>query len=88
MSKYASHDDIKKLTDLLNALTTRVDKQTTEIKTIFDIIGQLQKNSGKHQPTKSGGDELGPFTSRLEKVENNTTALRKLVEELRSYMNK
>ena len=38
MSKYATNDDLKKLENLLQLLSQKVDKHTTDIKTLYDLI--------------------------------------------------
>lgn len=89
MSKYATIDELKKVDSFAQAVSGKADKNTAEIKNIYDLISQVQRSQGKAQPTKSSSsDDLAPLTARVEKLENGLSALRKIVDELRAYMNK
>ena len=67
MSKYATNDDLKKLENLLQLLSQKVDKHTTDIKTLYDLIKMVQNSVGKGsgEPVKGHGDDLGALTQRV-----------------------
>lgn len=84
LGKYALAEDLKKLDTLVQGISQKTEKHSNEIKSLYDLISQLQRMKGG-QPVK--GDDLGPLTARVDKLEASLAALRKQFDELRSYIN-
>lgn len=66
LSKFALTEDLKKLEASVHATTSKADKNQGDIKTLFDIINQLQSAMGK-PVTKQGPveDTTGPLIARV-----------------------
>ena len=54
LGKFASTDDLKKLQITVESFNTKIEKNTAEIKQIYDIIRELQGSIGRSQPRQSG----------------------------------
>lgn len=89
LALFATKEELKKVTDQLNTQAVKVEKNSGDIKTIFDLITHLQNSMGKHSARQEpSDDQLNPLRERLDKVESSLSSMRKLIDELRAYLNK
>lgn len=84
----ATLEDLKKLDTTVLASATKTDKNSNEIKNLFSMFDGLSRNIGKGPSNGATDDQVNGLTARVEKVENSLTAIRKLIDDLRLYLNK
>ena len=84
----ATIEDLKKLDTTVLASATKTDKNSNEIKNLFSMFDGLSRNIGKGSSNGGTDDQVNGLTARVEKVENSLTAIRKLIDDLRLYLNK
>jgi hypothetical protein len=85
LSLFSTKDDLSNLDNLLKALGLRVDKHSTEITNIMDLLNDLKNKPApivQSKDTASTNDIL-ILRNRMEYVENTLTQFKKQYNELK-----
>ena len=71
----------------MTSLTGKNEKNTTDIRHIFDLVKELQRsiNAKSSQQQTGPAVDLIPINHRLDKLEQGYSALKRIVEDMKIY---
>ena len=87
LGKYLTADDLKRLETQMTSLTSKNEKNTTDIRHIFELVKELQRSNNAKSALQQTGPavDLIPINHRLDKLEQGHTALKRIVEDMKIY---
>ena len=75
LQRYATLDDLKRTELQINNVNTKTEKNTSEIKTLQELISQIQKSNGHKSLSSNNGPsvDLAPINTRVSFLINSNS---------------
>ena len=86
LGKYLTADDLKRLETQVTTLTNKNEKNSTDIRHIFDLVKELQRSINAKSSQQAGpAIDINPINHRLDKLEQGHSALKRIVEDMKIF---